>query len=90
MESVEDGRINSRCYTGNKVRNTTIIYTGFISTDRSVDAIFKEKKMAEANKQLLTAKSTRKKSSDSTHCERIQTRVLSKHCTGDDFLLQIR
>ena len=43
MESVEDGRINSRCYTGNKVRNTAIIYTGFISTDRSVDAIFKEK-----------------------------------------------
>ena len=90
MESVEDGRINSRCYTGNKVRNTTIIYTGFISTDRSVDAIFKEKKMAAANKQLLTAKSTRKKSSDSTHCERIQTCVPSEHRTGNDFLIQIR
>ena len=44
-----------------------------------------KKKMAAANKQLLTAKSTQKKSGDSTHCERIQTRVLSKHCTGNDF-----
>ena len=83
MESVEDGHINSRCYTGNKVRNTTIIYTGFISTDRSVDAIFKEKKMAAANKQLLTAKSTQRKSGDSTHC------MLSKHCIGNDFVFQI-
>ena len=43
MESVEDGHINSRCYTGNKVRNIAIIYMRFISTHWSVDAIFKEK-----------------------------------------------
>ena len=49
-----------------------------------------KKKMAAANKQLLTVKSTQKKSSDSTHCERIQTCVLSEHRTGNDFLIQIR
>ena len=49
-----------------------------------------KKKMAASNKQLLTAKSTQKKSSNSTHCERIQIRVLLKHCTENDFVLQIR
>ena len=43
-----------------------------------------KKKMAAANKQLLTAKSTQRKSGDSTHC------MLSKHCIGNDFVLQIR
>ena len=49
-----------------------------------------KKKVAAANRQLLTGKSTQKKSSDSTNCERIQTRVLSEHRTGNDFQKRIQ